>query len=62
MAINLFSLQRPVDSNQGQFQIDINSKGVVQGFNVIEQDGQQGRFEFKNVNLTTPNKATFTFE
>ncbi|OEE80018.1 outer membrane lipoprotein chaperone LolA [Vibrio genomosp. F6] len=51
-----------VDSNQGQFQIDINSKGVVQGFNVIEQDGQQGRFEFKNVNLTTPNKATFTFE
>ncbi len=30
-----------VDSNQGDFQININEKGIVQGFNVIEQDGQK---------------------
>lgn len=50
-----------IDSNQGQFKIDIDKKGVVQGFNVVEQDGQQGRFEFKNVKLSTPSSDTFTF-
>ncbi|USD42080.1 outer membrane lipoprotein chaperone LolA [Vibrio sp. SCSIO 43135] len=50
-----------VDSNQGQFQIDINAKGVVKGFNVIEQDGQRGLFTFQNVKVGKPNDERFTF-
>ncbi|MCW8335657.1 outer membrane lipoprotein chaperone LolA [Vibrio paucivorans] len=50
-----------VDSNQGQFQIDINEKGVVNGFNVIEQDGQRGLFTFQNVKVGKPNDDRFTF-
>ncbi|MEZ9232597.1 outer membrane lipoprotein chaperone LolA [Vibrio amylolyticus] len=50
-----------VDSNQGQFQIDIDTKGVVKGFNVIEQDGQRGLFTFKNVKLERPDSSKFTF-
>lgn len=50
-----------VDSNQGQFQIDINKQGVVQGFNVIEQDGQRGLFTFKNIELVKPSSDKFTF-
>lgn len=49
------------DSNQGQFQIDIGSKGIVKGFNVIEQDGQKSIFTFNNVKLDKPNAASFTF-
>ncbi|WP_337232337.1 outer membrane lipoprotein chaperone LolA, partial [Vibrio cholerae] len=43
-----------VDSTQGQFQINIDAKGVVKGFNVIEQDGQKGLFTFSNVKLGKP--------
>jgi outer membrane lipoprotein carrier protein len=50
-----------VDSTQGQFQIDINMDGIVQGFNVIEQDGQRGLFVFKNVKLERPSTEKFTF-
>ncbi len=50
-----------IDSNQGQFQIDVNSKGVVKGFVVIEQDGQRGEFLFDNYRSTVPPKARFTF-
>jgi len=50
------------DSNQGQFEILINDKGTIQGFNVVEQDGQLGEFKFKNVNLVKPSADRFTFE
>ncbi|MGF1720401.1 outer membrane lipoprotein chaperone LolA [Vibrio kyushuensis] len=50
-----------VDSTQGQFQIDINTKGIVKGFNVIEQDGQRGLFSFSNVKLDLPATERFTF-
>ncbi|MDF2152505.1 outer membrane lipoprotein chaperone LolA [Vibrio sp. CAU 1672] len=50
-----------VDSTQGQFQINIDAKGVVKGFNVIEQDGQQSLFSFRNVKLGKPDPARFTF-
>ncbi|MCZ8486074.1 hypothetical protein O9993_12730 [Vibrio lentus] len=33
------------------FQINITEKGIVQGFNVIEQDGQKGGVIFSNVDL-----------
>ncbi len=48
-------------SNQGQFQIDIDEKGVVKGFNIIEQDGQRGLFVFENVELNKPKADRFTF-
>lgn len=51
-----------VDSNQGQFQIDITAKGVVKGFNVIEQDGQKSLFTFTQVKLGKPSTALFTFK
>ncbi|MBE3759572.1 outer membrane lipoprotein chaperone LolA [Vibrio parahaemolyticus] len=50
-----------VDSAQGQFQINIDAKGVVKGFNVIEQDGQKGLFTFSNVKLGKPKADRFTF-
>ncbi|CAH1540115.1 outer membrane lipoprotein carrier protein [Vibrio rotiferianus] len=50
-----------VDSTQGQFQININAKGVVKGFNVVEQDGQKGLFTFNNVKLGKPKADRFTF-
>lgn len=30
-----------VDTNQGQFKLEIDGKGAVKGFSVIEQDGQK---------------------
>ncbi len=50
-----------IDSNQGQFQIDVNSKGIIKGFVVIEQDGQRGEFLFDNYRSTVPAKEKFTF-
>lgn len=49
------------ESNQGYFQITINNQGMVKGFNVIEQDGQQSRFTFHNVKLQTPPSRQFQF-
>ncbi|PFG55877.1 outer membrane lipoprotein carrier protein [Vibrio sp. ES.051] len=50
-----------VDSTQGQFLINIDAKGVVKGFNVLEQDGQKGLFKFDNVKLGKPKADRFTF-
>ncbi|CAM2974985.1 outer membrane lipoprotein chaperone LolA [Vibrio mytili] len=50
-----------VDSTQGRFQINIDTKGIVKGFNVIEQDGQKGLFKFSNVKLGKPKANRFTF-
>jgi outer membrane lipoprotein carrier protein len=50
-----------LDSTQGQFQINIDAKGVVKGFNVVEQDGQKGLFTFNNVKLGKPKADRFTF-
>ncbi|WP_428772790.1 outer membrane lipoprotein chaperone LolA [Vibrio sp.] len=50
-----------IDSTQGKFDITIDPKGVVKGFTVIEQDGQQSQFSFHDVKLTTPDKKLFTF-
>ncbi|UYI48187.1 outer membrane lipoprotein chaperone LolA [Vibrio natriegens] len=50
-----------VDSTQGRFQINIDAKGIVKGFNVIEQDGQRGLFQFSNVKLGKPKANRFTF-
>lgn len=50
-----------VDSTQGRFQINIDAKGIVRGFNVIEQDGQRGLFKFSNVKLGKPKANRFTF-
>ncbi|EPF9727842.1 outer membrane lipoprotein chaperone LolA [Vibrio fluvialis] len=51
-----------VDSNQGQFQITIDSKGVVKGFNVIEQDGQKSLFTFNDVKQQKPQPSRFKFD
>ncbi len=50
-----------VESNQGQFQITINNKGVVKGFNVLEQDGQKSLFSFSDVVQTKPDASRFKF-
>ncbi len=50
-----------VESNQGQFQITIDDKGIVKGFNVIEQDGQKSLFSFNDVKQTKPDTSLFTF-
>ncbi|EGR0062981.1 TPA: outer membrane lipoprotein chaperone LolA [Vibrio vulnificus] len=59
---NMFTLvPKAADSTQGQFQIDIDAKGIVHGFNVIEQDGQKGIFKFTDIKLEKPAAARFTF-
>lgn len=59
---DLFTLHPTADdSTQGVFQIEIDSKGIVKGFKVIEQDGQRSEFAFSQVELTTPKASTFTF-
>ncbi|WCE30677.1 outer membrane lipoprotein chaperone LolA [Vibrio sp. SCSIO 43137] len=50
-----------IDSNQGQFKIDIDAKGVIHGFTVVEQDGQQGQFQFSNYQTEGPASERFTF-
>ncbi|EEX92814.1 lipoprotein chaperone [Vibrio orientalis CIP 102891 = ATCC 33934] len=50
-----------VDSNQGQFKLSIDEQGAVQGFSVVEQDGQQSNFTFNNINLNKPKANRFTF-
>ncbi|EJL6261712.1 outer membrane lipoprotein chaperone LolA [Vibrio cholerae] len=51
-----------LDSNQGRFQITISEKGVVQGFKVIEQDGQQSEFIFNKVKQQKPNASVFNYK
>jgi len=50
-----------LDSNQGQFHVDIDKEGIIKGFNVIEQDGQQSQFIFDHYLSEVPNKSRFTF-
>lgn len=49
------------DSNQGQFKLEIDKKGAVKGFSVIEQDGQKSAFVFNNLDLSKPKADRFTF-
>lgn len=49
------------DSNQGQFKLNIDKQGAVQGFSVVEQDGQQSNFTFNNIDLSKPKANRFTF-
>lgn len=51
-----------VNSTQGQFQIDINAKGTISGFNVVEQDGQRSKFTFNDYKEQVPAKSRFVFE
>jgi outer membrane lipoprotein carrier protein len=50
-----------VDSNQGRFLLEIDEQGVVKGFSVVEQDGQQSQFVFSEFRSQTPDKARFSF-
>jgi outer membrane lipoprotein carrier protein len=59
---NTFTLTpTAADTNQGQFKLKIDAKGKVEGFSVVEQDGQQSNFTFNNVKLTKPSADRFTF-
>ncbi|WP_086983013.1 outer membrane lipoprotein chaperone LolA [Vibrio aphrogenes] len=49
------------DSAVGTFQIKINAQGVVQAFNVIEQDGQTSQFVFSDFTMKKPAASLFTF-
>ncbi|WP_417883406.1 outer membrane lipoprotein chaperone LolA [Vibrio rumoiensis] len=49
------------DSSVGTFQIKINAKGVVEQFNVIEQDGQKSQFEFTHFSMKKPAASLFNF-
>lgn len=50
-----------IDSNQGQFEIDIDAQGTINGFTIIEQDGQQGQFVFNDYQNKVPTQDKFTF-
>ncbi len=48
-------------SNQGQFKLEIDKKGQVKGFTILEQDGQKSAFHFENMNFAKPKAERFTF-
>ncbi|MDW6004352.1 outer membrane lipoprotein chaperone LolA [Vibrio mangrovi] len=50
------------DSGQGEFHIRIDAKGVVKGFDVIEQDGQKSLFSFQQIKLKRPDNSLFSFK
>jgi len=50
-----------IDSTQGRFTIKIDRKGVVKGFDVIEQDGQATHFTFSHIDLEKPQDSLFHF-
>lgn len=50
-----------VDSNQGQFQMEIDRKGMVKQFIAIEQDGQKSQFMFSNFMMKRPPTERFQF-
>ncbi|WNJ94878.1 outer membrane lipoprotein chaperone LolA [Vibrio ruber] len=50
------------DSRQGEFHIRIDQKGVVKGFDVIEQDGQKSLFSFQQIKLQRPDSHLFQFK
>ena len=59
---DIFTLKpTAADTSVGTFQIKINAKGVVQQFNVIEQDGQKSQFEFTHFSMKKPDAAIFSF-
>lgn len=59
---DLFTLlPTAVESNPGTFKLEIDKKGAVKGFSVIEQDGQKSEFKFNNINLSKPSADYFTF-
>jgi outer membrane lipoprotein carrier protein len=51
-----------IDSNQGQFFIDITPQGVVEGFSVVEQDGQRSHFAFSQFDASVPSAERFQFD
>ncbi|MBD1557921.1 outer membrane lipoprotein chaperone LolA [Vibrio sp. S9_S30] len=59
---NRFTLE-PVSENatQGQFIIDVTAKGKIEGFSVVEQDGQISQFTFNTITIKTPAQERFTF-
>ncbi|MEI8633815.1 outer membrane lipoprotein chaperone LolA [Vibrio sp. PP-XX7] len=53
----------PVDEGRkGKFHIRIDGQGTVEGFDVIEQDGQQTQFIFQHIKQERPAKTNFTFK
>ncbi len=48
-------------STQGLFIINVTAKGKIEGFSVIEQDGQKSEFIFSAINMNMPPKEMFTF-
>ncbi|SHO54950.1 outer membrane lipoprotein chaperone LolA [Vibrio quintilis] len=56
-----FTLIPVAQNQQGKFHIRIDAKGVVKGFDVIEQDGQRSLFTFNQIQLKRPSETKFKF-
>ncbi|USD64379.1 outer membrane lipoprotein chaperone LolA [Vibrio sp. SCSIO 43136] len=48
-------------TTQGVFTIKIDGKGQVEGFEVVEQDGQTSQFNFSQLKLVRPKDSRFEF-
>ncbi|MFV0575144.1 MAG: outer membrane lipoprotein chaperone LolA [Vibrio sp.] len=61
-SLDTFTLKpTAADANVGTFQIKISAAGVVQAFNVIEQDGQRSQFNFSSFKTAKPMNSLFNF-
>ncbi|MGL5006540.1 MAG: outer membrane lipoprotein chaperone LolA [Plesiomonas sp.] len=59
---DLFTLKPIKNSgNIKQFQLNVTSVGIINGFSVVEQDGQTSKTTLSNLSTTSVNKATYTF-
>lgn len=56
-----FTLSPKEASNHGEFVVSVKPDGKITEFAVVEQDGQQSRFELANVKNESPTASTFTF-
>lgn len=49
------------DGNIKQFQLNVTPAGVINGFSVVEQDGQTSKTTLSRFSTTPVNKATYSF-
>ncbi|EPE37625.1 outer-membrane lipoprotein carrier protein [Candidatus Photodesmus katoptron] len=51
-----------MNSSQEKFQIELNNKGILKTFSILEEDGQFSSFNFKNIIFKNPSIERFRFK
>ena len=57
-----FTLKPKKKSNLGTFSVDVAKDGKINGFSVLEKDGQTSKFVFNELKVTQPEATLFKFK